>query len=202
MGLAIGQAFWLTLAVTLTGVLHMVVVKMDLLSVFAVPLDGGRRAFGERIFGDNKTWRGVVVMVCGSALLGAVQGLLGGPWARSAGVEPIDFARLGGGTGAAAMALGYLQVNAVLGLGYVLGELPNSFLKRRVGIAPGNTAQSSVGNVFFLIDQADSVLAALGLVMLFFPYPWRTFALGIICLTGLHLVLNAVLYLGKLRRNL
>ena len=65
--------------------------------------------------------------------------------------------------GAIRAATGYAVVNAVLGLGYVLGELPNSFAKRRVKIQPGKTIGGVLGALFFVLDQADSVIAAIGL---------------------------------------
>jgi hypothetical protein len=202
MAHVIGQVFWFAFAVTVTGILHMAVVKKNLFAALGVPIDGGREIGGVAIFGESKTWRGVVVMTLGSALFGAFQGLALGAWAHANGVEVIDFVRLGGGSGPLALAGAYFLVNAVLGFGYVLGELPNSFVKRRIGIVPGKTSSGVVGSIFFLVDQADSVVFALGLALICFPYPLRVFVVGVLCLTGLHLFLNAAMYAAKLRRNL
>jgi hypothetical protein len=202
----VGQSFWLAVAVAVTGILHMVVVKKRWLAALATPIDGGRTLGGLPIFGDNKTWRGVFVMIFGSALLGAVQGLVGGAWAERSGAACMDFAAVGlhahAPRGPLAFAAGYALVNAVNGLGYALGELPNSFAKRRLAITPGKMGAGIVGALFFLLDQADSVLAALGLGALVFGYGWKIFLVGSICLTLLHLVLNASLYAGKVRKNL
>jgi hypothetical protein len=194
----IRQAFWLSLPVAVTGILHMVVVKAKLLEALKVPLDGGRTLGGERIFGDNKTWRGVVVMIAGSVAVGAIQGLLGGRWAEASGVECLPFARLGGGSHLA----GYALVNLVHGIGYVVGELPNSFAKRRLSITPGKTGAGLAGAFFFLLDQADSVVAALVVGQLVFGFGWKLVLVGALCLTGLHLFINASLYFTKVRRNL
>jgi hypothetical protein len=202
MAHVIGQVFWLALAVTVTGILHMAVVKKNLFAALCVPIDGGRLIGGVAIFGASKTWRGVVVMTLGSALFGALQGLAFGAWAHANGIEVIDFVRLGGSSGPLAFAAGYFLFNAVLGIGYVLGELPNSFVKRRIGIVPGKTSSGVVGGLFFLVDQADSAVFALGLAMLCFPYPLGVFVVGVLCLTALHLLLNAAMYAGRLRRNL
>ena len=193
----VAQSLWLALPVIAAGVLHMVVVKRGLFAALAVPLDGGRSLGGQPIFGPNKTVRGFVVMIALAALVGLAQGALGGAAAERSGLACLDFSGLGG-----SYAGGYALVNAVLGLGYVLGELPNSFLKRRIGITPGKTGASLVGALFFLLDQADSVLAALGLGLLAFGYPVAIFVVGSLVLTLVHLALNAALYLGKLRRNL
>ncbi len=194
----VGRAFWLAIPVALCGILHMIVVKARLLGFLARPLDGGATLGGLPIFGPNKTWRGVAVMIVGSAGLGAVQGVLGGDWAARTGVAAMDFGAAAGGS----VVLGYTAVNTVFGVGYVLGELPNSFLKRRLEITAGRTGAGLVGGFFFLLDQADSVIAALVLGALVFPLPWPLVWVGIGCLTGLHLFLNAALYLGKVRKNL
>lgn len=199
----VAQAFWLAAPVALTGILHMVVVKKDLFRALKVPIDGGATLGGERIFGDNKTWRGLVFMIAGSAALGALQGVLGGPWAERTGAAPLDFsAPARAGRDALGLAAGYALVNAVLGLGYALGELPNSFVKRRIGIDPGKTSRGALGGAFLVVDQADSVVAALGIAALAFSIAWQVFVAGVIALTLLHLVINAALYFGGLRKNL
>jgi CDP-diglyceride synthetase len=206
LALLVGQVFWLSLAVAVTGILHMVVVKVDWLPALKVPIDGGRTLGGEPIFGPNKTWRGIVVMIVGSAAIGAAQGLFGGEWAARAGVEVLDFAavgrRLGGSSGGFVYLLGYAGVNAVLGLGYALGELPNSFVKRRFGIDPGRTTRGALGALFFVIDQADSVVFALILGALCFGFGWDVVIAGSVCLTLLHLAINGSLYASRVRRNL
>jgi len=206
MGLLVGQVFWLALAVAVTGILHMFVVKADLLSAFKIPIDGGRTLGGEPIFGPNKTWRGVFFMIAGAAFVGSVQGLAGGAWAAGAGVEVIDFAawgaRWGAPDGLACYVIGYAGVNAVMGLGYALGELPNSFIKRRLAIDAGKMSRGAVGALFFLIDQADSVVAALLLGSVVFGFSWQVVVAGSLSLTALHLAINGSLYVVKVRKNL
>lgn len=181
----------------------MLVVKRDLWPRLRRPIDGGRTFRGRPIFGPNKTWRGLLFMVTASALLGAIQGALGGPAAARSGLACIDHASLAPvGDGRLGMAAGYAVVGAVLGLGYALGELPNSFLKRREDVAPGKTTSGLRGAFFLVLDQADSVIAPLVLGALAFGYPWAVALHGILWLTLLHLVLNWLLYRLKIRKNL
>ena len=49
---------------------------------------------------------------------------------------------------------------ALLGLAWWIGELPNSFLKRRLGIPPGEHRRSPAGALISLLDQADWVPTA------------------------------------------
>jgi CDP-archaeol synthase len=193
------QVMWLAAPIIVTGVLHMVVVKNRWLPSLAVPLDGGRSFRGERIFGDNKTWRGVVVMVTLGAAAGALQGaLLGGYCVSLSSLQDVALLSptpLG-------YALQYAVVQTLMGVGYVLGELPNSFLKRRLSIAPGKTGSSVIGKMFFFVDQADSVVVGLLMGAAVFPFGWRLTLAAIAVLTGVHLLLNALLFVVGVRKNL
>jgi CDP-diglyceride synthetase len=194
VGGLIGQCFWLAGPVALAGILHMVAVKRNLWARLAVPIDGGRTLGGVPILGPNKTWRGVVFMIVCASLLGAIQGFAFGDWAAHSGVSPIDFRHPG--------ALSYGAANALLAAGYVLGELPNSFAKRRLEITPGATSRGFLGAFFFVLDQADSVVAALALGAVVFSYGWDIVVVGSICLSLVHLALNLSLYLARVRKNL
>ena len=188
--LLVARAFWLSAPVVIAGLLHMIVVRRNLLAALKRPLDGGRTFRGQPIFGPNKTWRGVVFMTVGSALLGGFQGLSWGAWAEREGVQPCALPD--------PHALGYALLGLALGFGYALGELPNSFVKRRAGIEAGKTSSK----IFFVIDQADSVVAALLIGKLFFPLEWGLVVAGMVLLTLVHLAINAWLYFGKVRKNL
>lgn len=183
------------------GILHMVVVKRDLAPGLKKPLDGGLTFRGQRLFGENKTWRGVVWMIGASALFGAILGLLAG--SALEGGTLVDFRAAGGGAeGPLALVLGYGLVHGVMGLGYALGELPNSFTKRQLDITPGKVGSGFVGALFFVVDQGDSVVAALLLAKLAYGISWSAVALGSVVLTGVHLAINFALYRAKVRKNL
>lgn len=200
----LAQAWWISAPVIVAGVAHMLVVRRGWFAGLARPLDGGRTLGGRPLLGPNKTWRGLLFMALAPLVLGGLQGAAWGPAAAAAGLEPIDLAGLGarlGAPGRAAPCAGYALLGLVLGVGYGLGELPNSFLKRRLAIEPGKARAGLVGGLFVLLDQADSVLAALSLALLL-GLPWAVFLAGVVSLTGLHLLLNAALYAARLRRNL
>lgn len=193
------QMVWLALPVIISGVFHMVVVKRGWLAGLATPLDGGRCWRGRRIFGDNKTWRGVLVMIGAGALGGAAQGALGGtPLASVSALGDVwllDETPLG-------YALQYGAAHALFGFGYALGELPNSLLKRQIDIAPGKAGAGLLGAFFLLLDQADSVAACLLVGWLAFPLGGALVLLSITSMTALHLALNAALHRGGVRKNL
>lgn len=195
------QVLWLAAPAIVAGVLHMVVVKRNWLAPLAIPLDGGRNVFGHRLFGDNKTWRGVVAMVGLGALVGAVQGGFSGDVAADHGWSVLGDVGLRV-FGVDSFAAQYAAAHAVFGLGYALGELPNSFLKRRLHIGPGQKGRGVVGAVFFVVDQADSVVAAFALGALFFPFGVRFVVVGSVLLSGVHLAVNAALAAARIKRDL
>jgi CDP-archaeol synthase len=147
-------------------ILHAPVLRFDLLK----PL---RRPIAATAFGANKTWRGALVMFTG-ALLGT-----GAAWAvMPDGLrdEP------------------WLLVGALIGLGTVLGELPNSFLKRRLGIAPGARRLTPGGLVLVLYDQADFVPGIALALLPVWTMPLDTLLIGFVAVAAVHFVVNVIGY--------
>jgi len=145
------QALWLALPVIAGGAMHVAGLRLGVLPRLArVPLDGGVNLRGRRLFGENKTLRGVVLMTGATMACAWLQALAAGPaaWARELTV--VEFARLHP-----------LAWGALLGLGYIAGELPNSLVKRQLDIAPGGRAPGRLGWLFWLVDQVDSMAGVL-----------------------------------------
>lgn len=174
------EAFYLASPVVLAGVIHCVVIKWDVVPWLAQPVDGGRRFRGAPLLGENKTWRGVTVMSAACTFGVLVQtALYRLPAFRS--LSTVDYST------ATSLALG-----VALGLGYSLGELPNSFVKRRLGIQPGGRA-AGASRVQYVADQGDSVIGAM--VALAFFVDSAALLAVVACLGfGLHIVMDQILY--------
>src|SRR6185437_578765 len=70
---------------------------------------------------------------------------------------------------------GYAALGAWAGFGFMAAELPNSFVKRQLGILPGQAPASHLATaICFVIDQLDSVVGMLAAVTLVVPTPWMT----------------------------
>lgn len=165
------EAFWLSLPLIIGGTLHMIVVKKDILSYF-------RRPIHQRWFGKNKTWRGVIVM----------------PLATLLGVFLTSF-------------LTYhfqnhslILLGLALGFAYLLAELPNSFMKRRLGIKEGKLPDSKRW-LFAFMDQADSALGCMLAYRFLLGTSWAVLFLTLAVGTVIHLVMNVLLYLLGIREN-
>jgi hypothetical protein len=179
--------------VLIAGVLNMVWVQLPVAKALNRPLDDGRlRKDGRPWFGPNKTWKGLVGMIG----LGAVCSLAWGWLCHvSPGLEACHrvYQHLGNSAG---LSLAY---GAALGAAYALFELPNSFLKRRLGVKPGRPATGRIKYALIALDQCDSVF---GLVLLVWLPAQLTplEALWWVAIGGLtHLAVNGLLYLAHLR---
>jgi hypothetical protein len=169
------DAIWVFLPVLGAALAHAPVLSLDLLPALKRPLDGGATFRGRRLFGDNKTWRGAIVMTSG--VLAATLLLSRWDW---------WWAQLPGGIRDA----GPVLFGLLLGVGTVLGELPNSFLKRQLDVAPG--AQRNL--LLTIYDQADFVLVIwVVLLPLWVMTPWQA-AFVFAVVTAVHLVINVIGY--------
>ncbi len=93
-----------------------------------------------------------------------------------------------------------ILMSLCLGFAYCLAELPNSFLKRRLGVKEGQTSQKF--KLFFIIfDQADSVLGCLMAYALLVPIDGNTFLGTMFVGTFIHLIFNYSLFRLKVRKN-
>ena len=95
-----------------------------------------------------------------------------------------------------------LLVGVLLGLGYSLLELPNSFIKRRLDIKPGKTLTGFTKVFFIFLDQADSLFGVALVVWIFYPLGILLYLAFIIVGAATHLLLNMMLYFMKLRKNM
>jgi CDP-archaeol synthase len=138
-----------------------------------------KRPISARLFGENKTWRGGLVMTAGTTI--AALGLARVPAYRR---------RLPAPVAAANPAI----VGGVLGLASWIGELPNSFVKRRIGIPPGERLHSPAGVLFSIVDQADWVPVAALLIRPIWKISFRE-TLGVFALAvAVHLPINLIGY--------
>jgi CDP-archaeol synthase len=157
---------------------HAPVLRFDLLHRLARPIDRGATLRGRRVFGDNKTWRGAVVMAGGvltATLLLSLWPTFYLEWPTSLRSHPALFGML-------------------LALGFVTGELPNSFIKRQFDIEPGGRRFSPFGVALSIFDQADFVPAVwLTLAPLWLMSPVQALVVFLSAMIG-HSVINVLGY--------
>ena len=171
------EACLLILPAVIGGGIHMAVVRLNLLSRWTVPVN-------RALFGANKTWRGFVVMPLACTLGVMATALLERAWNRPSVFDHENLALVG----------------ILLGLAYCLGELPNSYLKRRLGIPPGQTLPG-YRFLTLICDHLDSLLGCLVVYVLLLG-TGPAAALWILVLGPLvHIAVNLGLYAAGLRRE-
>ncbi len=180
----------------LSNVIHMVLVKLNVLSFMNLPI-------WERAFGKNKTWRGVFIIVFLNGLFSVLISII----VPENDLSQLDFTRLQqvsfnqDPTSSKQILCGILGL--FLGVMYLLFELPNSWVKRRLGIGAGELAKSTLQRwLFMFIDKSDS---AVGVVLF---YGWilqlevnlqlELFAISVI----IHISLAWLLYKLRIKSSL
>lgn len=149
------------------GVANMtpvIINKIPVINKWDTPMDFGRSWHGKRILGDNKRLRGLA--------LGTLMG----------GITAVLVAKINANT---VVTIDPFWVGVLLGLGALLGDALESFLKRQNGIAPGKS--------WFPFDQADYILGGLVLIYPFVHLPYWAYITVFIVYFGLHLL---VVYAG------
>jgi hypothetical protein len=149
--LTMAQAFTLLLPITFAGLLLIMCMRKGWLEKLDVPLDGGLKLGGEPLIGKSKSLRSLILYLVVATL---VTLLLHSSAQVSDLVAPV-----------------FLTNPFVLGpaitLSYLLGEIVNSFIKRRLGIAASGGASSRLGSrVQAIFDNVDGIIAS-GLLFIF-----------------------------------
>jgi CDP-2,3-bis-(O-geranylgeranyl)-sn-glycerol synthase len=186
-------ALFLVLAMSAAGCVHVAWLKSAASRRLAQPIDGGLTVRGRRLFGENKRLRGFVAMpLAGAAvfaLLGALREAM--PAWLAAGMWPLSPAQ-------------YAALGFACGLAFMLAELPNSFVKRQLGVAPGEPpASPMLRAVFFVVDRCDSVLGVLVVASLLVPVQAATWLWVLLLGPCLHAAFSVILHrLGEKARAL
>ena len=186
---------YITLApAILSGILNMIWCKTGLLKSLKKPMDMGRNfTDGRRIFGDNKTWKGFLGYLVFNTIFSVIWGLL----CSIAGIDHLNFFYVDHDN----TLLFNILTGFLIGCGYALFELPNSFLKRRLDITPGKTISGFWKFFFVFLDQADSVFGCALVVWLFYDLGIVLYLAYVLVGALTHIILNVLLYLAKLRKN-
>lgn len=177
------------------GIINSLWCKLKVMKKLQIPMDGGKNfKDGKRIFGDHKTWKGFI----GYILWNMICMVLWGFVCKAADLESYNMLY----TNYENTFVFNLIAGALVGFGYALFELPNSFLKRRIGIEPGKSMNGALKAFFVFFDQADSVFGCVLAVCIFTPMPVWFYFLYVVVGAVTHITINMLLYFCKLRGNM
>src|SRR4030081_2282087 len=184
-----GRVAWIVAPVLLAGLGQVIVLKTRLLAGLAVPIDRGLQWRGKPVLGPRKTWRGVIIMTTLSALVAGGQAMAARHSARLRALSPFDYDRTN------PWLLGF-----TLGLGYCLAELPNSFVKRRLDIAPAGTTDKWARRQS-LVATSHSVPASLVALRLFYKPTRMETSLAFSTGLALHVGVDQLMHAWGVKRR-
>lgn len=181
---ALPCAVFLIATMSVAGIAHALWVGSKLSLRLNGPVDLHLELRGRRIFGPNKMWRGFAVMPTAAAIAFWALGSLR-PWLPSwlaSGMWELSSAQ-------------YAALGLACGFAFMLAELPNSFVKRQLDVAPGMAARGRVlAAVFFVLDRVDSVLGVLIVLTAMLPVAPETWAWVLVLGPGTHWLFSVWLY--------
>ena len=144
---------------------------MNYLSFLSIPLS-------IRLFGINKTWRGFVLVPVINSVLCWLICLL-------ANYE---------------IQVNTLLTGFILGVFYMLFELPNSFLKRRFGIGSGEKANGTK-SLFVILDKTDSAFGVSLISYFLFNLSFYNFIILFLISVFIHTSFSYLLVLIGVKRS-
>lgn len=149
------QSLTMLLPIATSGIVLIASMKLRWLESLNRPLDFGATFRGRRLFGDGKTIRGLAVhVVVASAVVALLHSASPAWWlAPQFSADPIE-------------------LGLSISLFYVAGELGNSFVKRRLGIATGGDSRT-LTRLQRVIDNIDGSVAVGIPLIIWYQVPWQ-----------------------------
>lgn len=135
-------AFWFFIPAGVANMVPVFAARLPVLARWNAPMDFGKTFRGKRIFGQHKTWRGLIA--------GAVMATIT-LWVQQYLVR--EYGWFAGAAGQAGYStLPTLVLGSLFAIGALGGDAIKSFFKRQKGVAPGRS--------WFPFDQVDFIVGA------------------------------------------
>ena len=190
----VGNIYLTMMPLILAGIFNMIFTKTKIYKNNKLPIDLGKNFVdGKRLFGDNKTWIGFISMILFCILFQVIWGII----CKYFGFENNNELYL--------IYENTIHFNIIIGFlfgfTYMICELPNSFIKRRINIIPGKTDKGIKGVIFFVIDQIDSLIGVFFVLMSFNGMSLSRYLLYLFIGALTHIGINFLLYCLRIWMN-
>lgn len=172
---------WFFLPAGIANAAPVFASRLPLLRNLSAPIDAGLTWRGKRLFGANKTWRGLLFGIFMAVIVVYIQQLL---WQHN--VITLFSDELMQYLVYSPVVLGFL-----FGFGALAGDFIESFAKRQAGIASGKS--------WFPFDQIDYVLGGSIAIAMVADLSLIYYGLILIVWFGMHLLFSYIGYLLKLK---
>lgn len=176
-------ALWFFLPAGIANMMPIFAARWPIIRQYDQPIDFGRHFRGKRIFGDHKTWRGLIVGMIFSTITIALQVFA----VRHLGFLA-DFTSQVDYTTLSVLALG-----PIFGFGALAGDCAESFFKRQIGKKPGEG--------WFPFDQTDYIIGGAIATMPFVQLSLLQYAMLIIMWLVIHVVASYIGWLAGVKER-
>ena len=174
-------ALWFFAPAGLANSAPLIANKIPFLRDLNTPLDFGKTYRGIRIFGDNKRVRGLLFGMLVSTIALYLQQYLykNSSWAVEIS-QGVDYS-----------ALPVLLLGPLFGFGALAGDAIESFVKRRIGVKPGD--------LWFPFDQIDYIIGGLLASMLVIVLDLQQYTVVFVVWFVMHIIFTYIGYLLGVR---
>jgi CDP-2,3-bis-(O-geranylgeranyl)-sn-glycerol synthase len=173
------QAIWLMLPGIIANMTP--VLSKNSFTFLAVPIDFNKKLNKNPILGKNKTWRGFILGMITAVLTAYLQSYLY-QFQAIKNISLIDYG-----------ALSMLSLGLLLGFGVLVGDMVESFVKRRLRMKPSQP--------FIPWDQIDSALGGLLTLSIIYIPPGKIIIASITLAFVISLLSTKVGYWLGLRKE-
>jgi len=173
----------------------MIFTKTNIYKQYKYPIDRYKRwRDNRRIFGDHKTVIGFVSMIVFLILFQIIWGVV---------CSVLKIEHLNDWYNISTNSLPFnLYIGFLVGFMYMICELPNSFMKRRIGIEAGKKGKGLTGAVCYVTDQIDSLVGVFIILKLYSGISFMDYFFYILLGGITHIAINVSLYLLRIRRDI
>lgn len=175
-------ALWFFLPAGVANVTPVFVAEWGIFPKWAIPLDRGYLVAGKRLFGYNKTVRGILIGVFAGIIAAYLQVFFYGKSLFIQEFSPIDYSNIN------PFIFGLLISAGALG-----GDLVKSFFKRQIGIPSGKA--------WFPFDQLDYIIGGVVASMLYVQLSLTQYILIVITWFLIHLISTTIGYLANFKKS-
>lgn len=182
------QIFTITTPIFFSGLLLIFVLKKNLFNSFDYPLDGFKKIRGKRIFGKSKTIKGFLIHLIGCTLITfTFHNLLL--------TFPNTFIHQ-------LFSENPIVLGFIYSVGFTLGELMNSFVKRQLNVPPGKGVNNQIYSFQNVIDLADGIIGIILLLLLFVKVDFSDVILAGLMGILLHYLTDLLMQKLELKKKL
>ncbi len=175
-------SLWFFLPAGLANAAPVFANKIPYLNKWKTPLDFGLQWRGQRLLGDNKTWRGFCFGVAVGILVCMLQKQVFLHSSVQSLAFPVDYS-----------SVNVILLGSLLSVGALTGDALESLIKRRVGVKPGES--------WFPFDQLDYIIGGLVLSLPLVRLSFADYALIIFIWFTMHLIASYIGWLLHLKEK-